>query len=228
MRSTTGSRCFSSSDVSAEVGFVDVPVDAPVRCRLSSEDSSCDEVPVVLPGPPPVKDRAVEYFRISRAGCTVKQCASVKLSTGQRQAVHLLGPDLAETADMADPKHEEQTTCFLVSWTSLIIEQESGQLSVTHRTWYHPDLPNPIVQPVTCVARASLEVKSTGMAECAVLVLGCLRLERLAIRACDASKGLFHWVKVALGSFGLINSRVNGMSARGDGIRIPGLGRVRE
>lgn len=84
---------------------------------------------------------------------------------------------------------------------------------MTHCTRDHPDLADPVVEPVTRVARASLEVKSTGMAECAVLMIGFLRLERLAIRACNASKGLLYLVGFAFDRFVQDDARVGGAFA---------------
>ena len=44
-------------------------------------------------------------------GAMLKQCASIKLSTGVRQPAHLLCPHLADTAERALPKQVEQTIC---------------------------------------------------------------------------------------------------------------------
>jgi hypothetical protein len=104
IRMTIGPSYPSSSDVPTDVGLDD-NLD---RSRSLPEDSSCEEAPVVVPDWS--DDRGD-----TRADRTLKQCASVKLSTGPRHAVHLLGPDLAETADMAEPKQAEHTTCFLIS-----------------------------------------------------------------------------------------------------------------
>ena len=84
-----------SAEVPIDVGSVDVPD----RCRQLPDDLSWDELAVPL--------LALE----EPLAMILKQCASLKPSTGERQAVHLLGPLLADTAEMLLPKHAEQTTC---------------------------------------------------------------------------------------------------------------------